>query len=212
MCVCMYAGMYVCMYVCMYIYVCICRYVYVYVCMHSVEHVHPLTLAYSHMHTHAHAHAWPHAHTHMQLAVIPEYGMFLGLAENEIFYADLDYFHIQGHVTRSRGAAHFAVDWQRLRGQLGVGRELRLCVATKKKLQLYEWRKTNFYSMKVCVCVCVRERERSPLTPLILQSDLNFPDTPRAVAWVGDNLIICIKKELYHSTVSPSGYLLSIPQ
>ena len=97
--------------------------------------------------------------------------MFLGLAENEIFYADIDHFHILGHVPRSRGAAHFAVDWQKLRGQVGFGRELsaahfavdwqklrgqvgfgrelRLCVTTKKKLQLYEWRKNSFSSIKV---------------------------------------------------------------
>lgn len=30
---------------------------------------------------------------------------------------------------------------------------------------------------------------------------MNFPDTPKAMAWVGDNLIICIKKDLYHVTV-----------
>ena len=35
-----------------------------------------------------------------------------------------------------------------------------------------------------------------------IQTDLNYPDTPKAAAWVGDSLIICIKKELYHTTVS----------
>ena len=34
------------------------------------------------------------------------------------------------------------------------------------------------------------------------QGDLNFPDTPRVFAWVGDSLIVCIKKDLYHTTVS----------
>jgi hypothetical protein len=52
-------------------------------------------------------------------------------------------------VARSRGASYFSVDWQKLRGQLGFGRELRLCVATKKRLQLYEWKKSTFCQIKV---------------------------------------------------------------
>ncbi len=81
--------------------------------------------------------------------MVQECGIFLGLADNEVFYADLENFHILGHVLRSRGASLFSVDWQRLHGQLGVGKELRLAVATKKKLQLYEWKKTSFVSIKV---------------------------------------------------------------
>ena len=27
------------------------------------------------------------------------------------------------------------------------------------------------------------------------------PDTPRFVSWIGDGLIVCIKKDLYHLTV-----------
>lgn len=34
---------------------------------------------------------------------------------------------------------------------MGFGRELRLCVATRKKLQLYEWRKSTFCPLKVRV-------------------------------------------------------------
>ncbi len=81
--------------------------------------------------------------------MIQECGIFLGLADNEVFYADLEHFYILGNVLRPRGASLFSVDWQRLHGQLGVGKELRLAVATKNKLQLYEWRKTSFASTKV---------------------------------------------------------------
>ena len=35
------------------------------------------------------------------------------------------------------------------------------------------------------------------------QADLTLgSNTPRAFAWVGDSLIVCIKKDLYHVTVS----------
>lgn len=44
--------------------------------------------------------------------------------------------------------------------------------------------------------------EKILLTCCDVQTDLNYPDTPKAAAWVGDSLIICIKKELYHTTVS----------
>lgn len=92
--------------------------------------------------------------TSPQLAVIPENDIFLGLADNEIFYADLSHFAILGHVVRSRGASFFAVDWQKLRPEkAGYGRHLRLCVATRRKLQLYEWRKSTFCPIKVRVCV-----------------------------------------------------------
>jgi len=36
---------------------------------------------------------------------------------------------------------------------------------------------------------------------LVGQNELSFPDTPRGMAWVADNLFLCIKKELYHTTV-----------
>ena len=81
--------------------------------------------------------------------MVPEYGIFLGLADNEVFYADLEHYLIMGHVVRSRGATGLSVDFQKLRGQIGFGRSLRLCVATKKKLQLYEWRKSTFCPIKV---------------------------------------------------------------
>ena len=82
--------------------------------------------------------------------MVPECGIFLGLADNEVFYADLDQFMIIGHLPRSRGASSFAVDWQKLRGQVGFNRDLRLCLAVKKKLLLYHWEK-NKLAIKVRV-------------------------------------------------------------
>ncbi len=79
-----------------------------------------------------------------QLAVVPECSIFIGLADNEIFFADLEVFMIIGHLPRSRGASSFAVDWQKLRGQVGFNRDLRICLAIKKKLLLYRWEKNRF--------------------------------------------------------------------
>ena len=35
-----------------------------------------------------------------------------------------------------------------------------------------------------------------------LQHELPIPEDARSVSWVGDGLIVCIKKDLYHLTVS----------
>ena len=85
----------------------------------------------------------------LQLAVLPECNIFLGLSDSEVFYADLEAFTILGHLPKSRGATYFAVDWQKLRGRVGFGRELRVGVSTKKRLQLYEWKRNRFDITKV---------------------------------------------------------------
>ena len=86
----------------------------------------------------------------LQLAVVPEYNIFLGLADGEIFYADLEHFHLLGHLSRSKGASYFAVDWQKLRAHgVGYGKGLRICVATKKRLQLYDFQRGVFVAGKV---------------------------------------------------------------
>ncbi len=54
--------------------------------------------------------------TYFQLAVVPEYNIFLGLSDSEVFFADLDGFQMRGQIPRSKGANYFAVDWQKLRG------------------------------------------------------------------------------------------------
>ncbi|MCG8626332.1 MAG: hypothetical protein MJE68_30580, partial [Proteobacteria bacterium] len=91
----------------------------------------------------------PYLPSSLQLAVIPECNIFLGLSDGEVFFADLETFTILGHLPKSRGATYFAVDWQKLRGRVGFGRELRVGVATKKRLQLYEWKRTCFIITKV---------------------------------------------------------------
>ena len=86
----------------------------------------------------------------LQLAVVPEYNIFLGLADGEIFYADLEHFNILGHLSRSKGASYFAVDWQKLRAHgVGYGKGLRICVATKRRLQLYDFQRGVFVAGKV---------------------------------------------------------------
>lgn len=88
-------------------------------------------------------------HLPLQLAVIPDHKIFLGLSDGEVLYADLVTFQITGRISWSQGATYFAVDWQKLRAHNGLGKQLRLCVATKKKLQLYEFKEGMFLTMRV---------------------------------------------------------------
>ena len=111
-----------------------------------------------------------------QLAVVPECNIFLGLSDGEVFYADLETFTILGSLPKSRGATYFAVDWQKLRGRVGFGRELRVGVSTKKRLQLYEWKRNMFNITKVHVRVDTYSishrcsRKCTCTTPLVLKA------------------------------------------
>ena len=66
-----------------------------------------------------------------------------------MFFADLERFSIQSYLQKSRGATCFAVDWQKLRGHVGYGRELRVCVSVKKRLHIYQYKKGLFEMVKV---------------------------------------------------------------
>ena len=66
-----------------------------------------------------------------------------------MFFADLERFSIQSYLQKSRGATCFAVDWQKLRGHVGYGRELRVCVSVKKRLHIYQYKKGLFEIVKV---------------------------------------------------------------
>ena len=81
--------------------------------------------------------------------MIREHNLLLGLAEGEVFYADLERFTIIGYLQKSRGAACFAVDWLRLRSHDGYGKELRVCVSVKKRLQIYHYKSAAFELVKV---------------------------------------------------------------
>ena len=80
-----------------------------------------------------------------QLTVVPEHNIFLGLSDGVVFYAHLEYFIILGYLSQSKGASYFAVDWQKLRAyDVGCESKLRICVGTRKKLQLYNYEKRTF--------------------------------------------------------------------
>ena len=85
-----------------------------------------------------------------QLAVVPEHKLFLYLSDGEVQYTHLEHFTAPDSLPRCRGASCFALDWQKLRGVSSFSRELRVCVASRRKLFLYRYTKNTFVLMKVC--------------------------------------------------------------
>lgn len=119
-----------------------------------------------------------------QLAVIPEHRLIIALSDGEVFCADLDSYSMKKAIGKTKGVSCFAVDWQTLRVQC-ERQELRICVASKKKLSFFEYKKGDFIPYK---------------------NELSLFDVPKAVAWVGKSVVVCIKKDLHlinHDTGEP---------
>uniref|UniRef100_A0A665WCK8 VPS39 subunit of HOPS complex n=1 Tax=Echeneis naucrates TaxID=173247 RepID=A0A665WCK8_ECHNA len=103
------------------------------------------------------------------------------LISNNIHVHDLLTFQQITVVSKAKGATLFACDLQ----QTTTGEErLRMCVAVKKKLQLYYWKDREFYE---------------------LQSDFAAPDIPKSMAWCENSICVGFKRDYYLIRVSTTG-------
>ncbi|KAK7863279.1 hypothetical protein R5R35_005325 [Gryllus longicercus] len=121
-----------------------------------------------------------------QLAVVPEYQLLISLSDNIICVHDISIinFPAVNVVQKSRGATLFALDIKKytsLTGETSV--TVRLCVAVKRKLQLYYWKNGSF---------------------LELSEDLAVPDVPRALVWCQETLCVGFKGEYSLVHLSPA--------
>uniref|UniRef100_A0A1A8RU88 Vacuolar protein sorting 39 homolog n=1 Tax=Nothobranchius rachovii TaxID=451742 RepID=A0A1A8RU88_9TELE len=108
-----------------------------------------------------------------QLYVVSQYKILVSLLENNIHVHDLLTFQQITVVNKAKGATLFECDLQ----QTSPGEErLRMCVAVKKKLQLYYWKDREFHE---------------------LQSDLGVPDIPRSMAWCENSICVGFKRDYY---------------
>uniref|UniRef100_A0A8C7CW37 VPS39 subunit of HOPS complex n=1 Tax=Oncorhynchus kisutch TaxID=8019 RepID=A0A8C7CW37_ONCKI len=97
---------------------------------------------------------------------------------NNIHVHDLLTFQQITVVSKARGATLFACDLQ----QSPSGEaQLRMCVAVKKKLQLYYWKDREFHE---------------------LQGDFSAPDIPKAMAWCQNSICVGFKRDYYLIRVS----------
>ncbi|XP_061598896.1 vam6/Vps39-like protein [Cololabis saira] len=108
-----------------------------------------------------------------QLYVVSQYKILISLLENNIHVHDLLTFQQITVVSKAKGATLFACDMQ----QTSSGEErLRMCVAVKKKLQLYYWKDREFHE---------------------LQGDFCAPDIPKSMAWCENSICVGFKRDYY---------------
>uniref|UniRef100_A0A3Q1JDJ5 CNH domain-containing protein n=1 Tax=Anabas testudineus TaxID=64144 RepID=A0A3Q1JDJ5_ANATE len=95
------------------------------------------------------------------------------VSENNIHVHDLLTFQQITVVPKAKGATLFACDLQKTNS----GEErLRMCVAVKKKLQLYYWKDREFHE---------------------LQGDFGAPDIPKSMAWCENSICVGFKRDYY---------------
>ncbi|XP_057716221.1 vam6/Vps39-like protein isoform X1 [Corythoichthys intestinalis] len=108
-----------------------------------------------------------------QLYVVSQYKILVSLLENNIHVHDLLTFQQITVVSKAKGATLFVCDLQ----QSSTGEEtLRMCVAVKKKLQMYYWKDREFHE---------------------LQGDFGTPDIPKSMAWCESSICVGFKRDYY---------------
>ncbi|EMP39590.1 Vam6/Vps39-like protein [Chelonia mydas] len=107
--------------------------------------------------------------------------LILAVAENNIYVHDLLTFQQITTVSKAKGASLFTCDLQ----HSDTGEEvLRMCVAVRKKLQLYFWKDREFYE---------------------LQGDFSVPDVPKSMAWCENSICVGFKRDYYLIRVDGKG-------
>ncbi|CAL8274308.1 unnamed protein product [Merluccius merluccius] len=107
-----------------------------------------------------------------QLFVVSQYKILVSLLENNIHVHDLLTFQQITVVPKAKGATLFSCDLQSGSGEA----KLRMCVAVKKKLQLFFWKDREFHE---------------------LQGDLGVPDIPKSMAWCENSICVGFKRDYY---------------
>lgn len=108
-----------------------------------------------------------------QLFVVSQYKILVSLLENNIHVHDLLTFQQITVVSKAKGATLFACDLQQ--SESGEAK-LRMCVAVKRKIQLYYWKDREFHE---------------------LQGDVTAPDIPKSMAWCENSICVGFKRDYY---------------
>ncbi|XP_071963059.1 vam6/Vps39-like protein [Antedon mediterranea] len=112
-----------------------------------------------------------------QLACIPEQQILVSLSDALISVHDLALFTLICTINKTRGATLFSVDLKKETSTTGhIEYNLRLCVAVKRKLQLYYWKNRNFNE---------------------LRTELGIPDVPKAMSWCKESLCVGLKRDYF---------------
>nr|XP_012223795.1 PREDICTED: vam6/Vps39-like protein [Linepithema humile] len=108
-----------------------------------------------------------------QIEVVPEYNLLIILTDNIVCIHDLNSPNFQQicQLPKTRGATLFTLDIQSTQSLTGERNTVvRLCVAVKRKLQLYYWKAKRFEEFN--------------------DFELTVQDIPRQLSWCGETLIL----------------------
>ncbi|XP_012056749.1 PREDICTED: vam6/Vps39-like protein [Atta cephalotes] len=108
-----------------------------------------------------------------QIDVVPEYNLLIILTDNIVCIHDLNSPNFQQicQLPKTRGATLFTLEIQSTESLTGEKNTVvRLCVAVKRKLQLYYWKGKKFEEFN--------------------NFELTVPDIPRQLSWCGETLIL----------------------
>ena len=81
---------------------------------------------------------------------------------------------------------------------------LRLCVAVKRKLQLFFWKKREFYAL------CVRDIRKSNtflytcIYIFTFQPDISMPEVPKCMVWCKDSVCLGFKNKYHIVSMKPN--------
>jgi hypothetical protein len=112
-----------------------------------------------------------------QVAVLADYDVFLGLSDGEVYLVSLTNGQILDKLMKNTKALSFAIEYVKYRAK--TDSVVRLCVATKKKLCFFK------YSNKKGV----------PRFVPTQKPELLVPSPPKGVAWLGESIITCLKRD-----------------
>ncbi|XP_046383475.1 vam6/Vps39-like protein [Ischnura elegans] len=112
-----------------------------------------------------------------QMAVVPEYQLLISLSDSVVSVHDMTTinFSLITTVKKTRGASLFSLDIKKCQSLTGrTSTTVRLCVAVKRRLQLFYWKNNQFHDLREDLCV---------------------PDIPKALVWCGETICVGFKGE-----------------
>jgi hypothetical protein len=113
-----------------------------------------------------------------QLEAIQRFNILIALFDSQLHIFDLEKFHLQNSIAKTKGSTLFATSESK------DGKLLRLCVASRKRLQF-------FYTL------LPMNGSKSTGQFMELTSDLELNDTPRTMEFTKDDLIVFSMKKDY---------------
>ncbi|KAJ8045113.1 Vam6/Vps39-like protein [Holothuria leucospilota] len=111
-----------------------------------------------------------------QLVCVPEHQILISLSDNIIHVHEMSHFTEMFSIAKTKGASLFATDIHKTSSASGlVTYHLKLCVAVKRKIQLFDWRSRSFTEI----------------------TELGVADVPRSLAWCGHSICVGFKRDYF---------------